>query len=115
MNKLLKNKSGMTLVEVVIAIAVFVVVSSGIMVVMVSSQNVTVSNYNRRIKNEVVVGSMDKALSGKTVEGSTEPDTSSMETNDMDVAVQFSAGSDMSIPSQSKTYTGQHIGIVRIK
>lgn len=114
MSKLLRNKCGSTLIEVVIAIAVFVVVASGIMVVMISSQSITLNNYEKRQKNEVIVGSMDVALSSKA-EGSTEITTGSMSVSDMDVDVSFSSGDPLSIPSQSMVNTNQHIGFVKKK
>lgn len=59
LNKLIKNKRGSSLVEILIATAVLVIISSGIMAALLTSTKTTVVNEDIRYDHERAVGRMD--------------------------------------------------------
>ena len=75
MKQLIANKKGMSMVEVVVAVSVFVVVMSGVMGVMTSSRTISENNETARDGYEKAVGNMDKTLYSGVYDGLNVDDT----------------------------------------
>jgi prepilin-type N-terminal cleavage/methylation domain-containing protein len=69
MKKLVNNNSGMTLVEVLVAVAIFALVTTGIIAAMASSARVTTNNEKTREAYESYVGAADVALGSGASDG----------------------------------------------
>lgn len=103
MKALIKSKEGFSLIEMVIAIALFTVISSGVLMAMVSSQHTSLKEYENKPKYEATVGKMDEMLDG---------DTSSTPGTDTSVNVQFPTGANVNV--NSKVIRDNELGNVAI-
>jgi type II secretory pathway pseudopilin PulG len=106
----LKSNSGSTLVEVVIAVAVFTIVASSITAILVSSQKLSFNNYDSRKNYEGAVGTMDSALDGSS-------DSIEVNTEEATISVSFPSGGGGStnIDVQKILDDDYHIGVVKKK
>jgi hypothetical protein len=114
--KLVKNKKGTSLVEAVIAVGMFAIISTAIVSVLISSNKITNTNMELRQNYESSVGRMDSQL--ETSVGSTPPAGSTVITSDVDVSVTFptSGSSTVSVEcEQSLDGTYNDVGIVKAK
>lgn len=103
MKNLLKSNDGVTLVEIIIAIAVFVVVSSMAVTVMVSSQKITMNNYEQYTEVEKKIGVMDQTLNSN----------SGIAGEEVDVKVDFPDGSSVTLDATKMLDSDYHIGIIK--
>lgn len=91
MKRLIKSKNGFTLVEVIIAVAIFTIFSISMVSIMYSVRNSTLSNYNTKPKYEDHIGVMDQQL--KT-------DVSGVAGDSINVEVQFPNSTSVNVPSK---------------
>lgn len=107
MRKLINNKTGSTLIEVVIAVALFTLVAGIATSAMVSSAKVTEEGYKKRPVYESSVGNMDETLMSAPAADVGE---------DVTVDVEFPSGNTKQIDSKiivSNNFGG--IGVVKMK
>jgi type II secretory pathway pseudopilin PulG len=105
--KLLSSKDGNTLVELIIAVALFTIISSAVMGSMVTAQKISSSNHENKPKYEAKVGAMDEMLNG---------DTSAVDGEDVNVTVKFPTGDSVTVASKKiKDDELQNIAIVKKK
>lgn len=91
MKALIKSKEGSTLVEIVIAVALLAVISSGILTVLITSHRETMLTYDSKPKYEEAVGKMDIML---------DSDTSAVSGDSVTVNVEFPVGGNVSVDSK---------------
>jgi type II secretory pathway component PulJ len=123
MKKLINNKNGSSLVEVVVAIAMFSIVATAIVAVLFSSRTVTDQNMDMRINYENTVGRMDRKLEAGTETTTAAPaggsgDSGSSDvSSDVEVSVKFPTDSSAVSVSSVKTVDGKYngVGIVKAK
>lgn len=105
----------MTLVEIIIALAIFAIISTAIVAVLYSSQNTTEVNSRVRIGYESAVGEMDVMLEPGSEATTTTPVDSNYSTEDVTAKVTFPSGSEMSIPSKKVVNNNYSAGYVKAK
>ncbi|GEM_PF-5524331 len=91
MKALIKSNEGSTLIEIIIAIAVFAVIGSGILTALITSHRTTMLNYDTKPKYEDAVGRIDEILSS---------DTSSVSGDPVNVTVEFPSSSTVTVGSK---------------
>lgn len=107
MKALIKSKEGFSLIEMVIAIALFTVISCGVVGALVTSQRTTVLQYESRPKYESAVGIMDEKL---------DQDLSAVAGEDISVSVQFPGGGTSNVSAKAiRNADMQNVAIVKKK